>query len=189
MSKIWFSVWNGNVTLKRLGGHIWPLVPQTSVHSAITFTSFWGVNTEVLAVNDSVTRYKVNTHFQVSKETRWRWSWDSFICNTSMAEGFYSLCAYMWVYRIRIDFESLLFSTVLNESVWNFVITRGLLISLMVTKLFEINRREVIVTEVNTIVHYGVSRNPCTVGKGYAIIIFQFKFWHGLWIDFLKLMP
>ena len=54
-----------------------------------------------------------------------------------MVEGFYSLCRSLHHSPLSdIDFESLLFSIVLNQSVWNFACRRGLLIYLIVLELF-----------------------------------------------------
>ena len=60
-----------------------------------------------------------------------------------MAEGFYSHYhrSFHHTKLSDIDFESLLFSTVSKQYVWNFACRRGLLISLIARKFFEIGRR------------------------------------------------
>ena len=87
----------------------------------------------------------------------------------SLAEGFYSLYRSLHHTPLSdINFESLLFSTVSNQSVWNFASTRGMLISLIAIKLFEISRRKVwyakllytSIYRIRIYIHLGVNKKP-----------------------------
>ena len=87
-----------------------------------------------------------------------------------LAVGFYSFYRSLHYTPLSdIDFESLLFSTISNQSAWNFASRRGLFIFLIARKLFEINRRKVrypkLVYTVYTIVHYGVSKIPWPISR------------------------